>query len=176
MAEENAATENQAPQQPPLVLNNQYIKDLSFESPNSPMSFAELAQGGQPDIPITVDTKARRLQENGNIFEVALHFNIESKLNDKVLFMLELAYGAMVTINAPKEHVEPLLLVETPRLIFPFARQVIADSTKDGGFPPLMLQPLDFWSLYQQRVQQAQEQAKQQEAAKEAAPASDSVN
>jgi preprotein translocase subunit SecB len=154
----NAETAQQ--QAAPLVFSGQYIKDLSFEAPNAPEIFTRLSKA--PDIPIQIDVQARRLQDNW--FEVVLHFNVEGKAGDEKAFILELAYGAVVQINAQEpEHTQPLLLIEAPRTMFPFARNIIADITRDGGFPPLMLQPIDFVALYRQRLQQAAAQGEQQD-------------
>lgn len=144
-------------QQPPLVINMQYVKDLSFESPGTPHVFAELARS-QPDISVSVDVEVNRLSQESPVFEVILGFAAESTLGERKIFVLELKYGATITVNAPQEHLEPLIMIETPRTIFPFARQIIADVTRDGGFAPLMLQPIDFLALYQQRRAQGQEQ------------------
>lgn len=139
----------------PLIITGQYIKDLSFEAPGAPEIFSKMNQ--QPDIPINVDVQARRLQDN--FFEVVLHFNATGKVGGETAFILELAYGAVVQINPPQpEHAQPLLLIEAPRTMFPFARNIISDVTRDGGFPPLMLQPIDFVQLYRQRMEQAAKQ------------------
>lgn len=163
MSDQQPDAQGQTPQQPsqqqgaPLILQGQYIKDLSFEAPGAPEIFRKLNQ--QPEIPITVDVQARPLE--GNVFEVTLHFDIKGKVQGEDAFLLELVYGAVVQVNPQQpEHTQPLLLIETPRLMFPFARNLIADVTRDGGFPPLMLQPIDFVQLYRQRMEHA---AKQQQ-------------
>jgi len=92
----------------------------------------------------------------GNSFEVVLHLKIDAGLEGKSLFILELAYAGVFTLNLPEEQVHPVLLIECPRLLFPFARNIVADMTRDGGLPPLLLQPLDFASLYQARLQEMQ--------------------
>lgn len=153
-------TQNTAQEQeqvlPPIVMQGQYIKDLSFEVPNSPEIFRKL--NGSPDIPISVDVKARQL--GGNTFEVVLHFTIEGKVDGETAFILELAYGGIAQVNpAEPDHTQPLLLIEVPRLMFPFARNLISDITRDGGFPPLMLQPIDFVALYRLRALEAMQAA-----------------
>lgn len=154
-----AQGDDQQSGQAPLIITGQYIKDLSFEAPGAPEIFSKMSQ--QPDIPINVDVQARRLQDN--YFEVVLQFNATGKVADETAFILELSYGAVVQINPPQpEHSQPLLLIEAPRTMFPFARNIIADVTRDGGFPPLMLQPIDFVQLYRQRMEHA---ARQQQAA-----------
>jgi len=146
----------QAAQAAPVSVNGQYIKDLSFEVPGAPQIFTELNKGA-PEIPINVDIRAQPLGQN--LYEVALHFNIESKVQGKTVFIVELAYAGVFTLNVPQEHLQPMLLIECPRLIFPFARNIIADITREGGFPPLMMQPIDFLALFRQRVEQAQAEA-----------------
>jgi preprotein translocase subunit SecB len=140
---------------PPLVVNGQYVKDLSFEVPGAPAIYAEL-QSQSPDIPIHVDVNASHLQNN--TFEVVLHLRVEAKIGTKPVFIVELAYGGLFTVTLPEEQVHPVLLIECPRLLFPFARQIIADLTRDGGFPPLMIQPLDFVALYRARLEDMQNQ------------------
>lgn len=143
--------------QPPLVVNGQYVKDLSFEVPGAPAIFAEM-QGQNPNIPIHVDINAQQLHEN--TYEVALHLKIEARLADnKPVFIVELVYGGIFTVNVAPEHVQAMLLIECPRLLFPFARTIIADMTRDGGFPPLMIQPIDFVQLFRARMEEAQAEA-----------------
>jgi preprotein translocase subunit SecB len=141
---------------PPLVVNGQYVKDLSFEVPGAPGIFAEM-QGQNPEIPIHVDINAQKLAEN--TYEVALHLKIEARLGDgRPVFIVELAYGGIFTINVAPEHVQAMLLIECPRLLFPFARTIVADMTRDGGFPPLMIQPIDFVQLFRARMEAAQQE------------------
>jgi preprotein translocase subunit SecB len=149
---------NQAPAGAPLVILGQFIKDLSFEVPGAPEIFSKMKDS--PEIPISVDVNARRLQDN--MFEVTLHFNVEATLGSEAAFILELVYGAVVQINPQEpDHAQPLLLIEAPRTMFPFARNLIADITRDGGFPPLMLQPIDFVQMFRQRLELAAAQAQQ---------------
>jgi preprotein translocase subunit SecB len=136
-----------------LILNAQYIKDLSFENPRAPQSLIQ--QTTQPDVEINVDVKARNL--GPEVFEVVLTINATARAQGETVFLVELAYGSVVTVkNAPAELVSALVLVETPRIVFPFARAVIANATRDGGFPPLMINPIDFAELL--RRQQADTQ------------------
>jgi preprotein translocase subunit SecB len=132
-----------APQQ--LVINTQYIKDLSFENPRAPHSLIQ--QSGMPSIDIKVDVKATTLTAES--FEVVLTISAGAKSQQgEALFLIELAYGALVTVhNVPPALLTPVIMVETPRLMFPFARNIIADATRDGGFPPLMINPIDFAEL-----------------------------
>lgn len=145
-------TENNAENQPPLVVNGQYVKDLSFEVPGAPGIYGEM-QGGNNDIAIHVDINATPLKDN--VFEVVLHLKVDAKAGEKAVFIAELAYGGVFTINVPQEHLQAMALIECPRLLFPFARQIIADITRDGGFPPLMIQPIDFVQLFRSRMEQA---------------------
>jgi preprotein translocase subunit SecB len=137
-----------------LILNAQYIKDLSFENPRAPQTLIQ--QTSQPDVEINVDVKARNL--GPDVFEVVLTINATARAQGEPVFLIELAYGSVVTVkNTPAELVPALVLVETPRIVFPFARAVIANATRDGGFPPLMINPIDFGELL--RRQQADAQA-----------------
>jgi len=127
-----------------LIVNAQYIKDLSFENPRAPQSLTQ--QASAPSVDINVDVNAQPL--NTDTFEVVLTVKASAMLNGEALFILELVYGAVVTVrNIPREMLPPVLLVETPRLMFPFARNIVADATRDGGFPPLMINPIDFTDL-----------------------------
>jgi preprotein translocase subunit SecB len=136
------------PQQ--LILNAQYIKDLSFENPRAPQSLIQ--QSAQPEVEINVDVKARNL--GPELYEVVLTINATARAQGETVFLVELAYGCVVTVkNATAEMLPALILVETPRIVFPFARAVIANATRDGGFPPLMINPIDFAELL--RRQQA---------------------
>ena len=147
-ADSAPATSTAGPQQ--LILNAQYIKDLSFENPRAPQSLIQ--QTAQPDVEINVDVKANNL--GPEVFEVVLTINATARSQGETIFLVELAYGSVVTIkNATAELLPMLVLVETPRIVFPFARAVIANATRDGGFPPLMINPIDFAELL--RRQQA---------------------
>lgn len=139
-------------------VNAQYVRDLSFESPAAPQIFASMAQT-QPDVTVSVnlDTQAY----GNNIHEVSLRLQVESKLQDKTAFILDLTYCGIFTVQMPEEHVQPLLMIECPRLLFPFARNIISDITRDGGFPPILLQPIDFVTLFRSRMEQAASQNKQ---------------
>jgi preprotein translocase subunit SecB len=130
------------PQQ--LIVNAQYVKDLSFENPRAPQSLIQPST--QPQVDINVDVNARNLAPE--VFEVTLTINVSARVNTDPVFLVELVYGAVVTVkNASEAMLPALILVETPRIIFPFARAVIADATRDGGFPPLMINPIDFSEL-----------------------------
>ncbi len=162
-------------QMPPLVVNVQYIKDLSFEVPNAPEIYATLRS--QPAVQINLDVQARALQEGQNVYEVTLAVKADARetaqgapgqngaaqngtaqagaaQEGRPVFIVELQYAGVFTLNGvPPEAVEPLLLIECPRLLFPFARSILSDVTREGGFPPVLLQPIDFVGLWQSRRQ-----------------------
>ena len=151
--------------QPTLVVNAQYVKDLSFENPNAPQSL--LQQSGEPNVQVGIDTSAVQLE--GSTFEVTLTVSAEGTAGDTSLFLVEAAYAGIFTLGeVPEEYVAPLLYVEAPRQLFPFARAVVAECVRDGGFPPLLIHPVDFMALFQQRAaQQAQAQGGEDNAAAE---------
>jgi preprotein translocase subunit SecB len=135
----------------PVVLNLQFTKDLSFEVPGAPEIFLTLREA--PQISIALDVQARRLQEGQEIYEISLQIRADAKTSQgQAAFIAELVYCGIFTLNGvPAEMIEPVLLVECPRLLFPFARNILADVTRDGGFPPVLLQPIDFVQLWQSR-------------------------
>jgi len=135
--------------QPSLNILGQYLKDLSFENPNAPQSLA--IQDGQPEINISVNVNAKNLAPTD--FEVELHIEAQAVHQGNAVFAAELLYAGIFRLeNIPEEALHPIILVECPRMIFPFARQILADATQKGGFPPLMLDPIDFASMYEKRV------------------------
>jgi preprotein translocase subunit SecB len=147
---------------PPPQLNvlAQYTKDLSFENPNAPGSLAPQQQ--QPAISIQINVNAGNVAEND--YEVALSVEGKAENAGKLMFSFELVYaGVFRIVNVPKENQHPLVMIECPRLLFPFAREIIATAVRDGGFPPLMLDPVDFVGLYRQNMerQAAEMQASQ---------------
>ncbi len=161
MAEEhNPQTEEQkAPVMQPQV---QYIKDLSFECPHSPDVFLRMAQDkAKPNINISHDVHVGRLGE-GNNYEVALSFHVEciDTEADSNMFLLELSYAAVFTVEAPENLEQIMLFVEAPRFLFPYARQIISTTISESGFPPVFLPPVDFMEAFRQKVAQAQEQEK----------------
>lgn len=128
----------------------QYVKDLSFENPNAPGS---LQMQGQPKIEINVNVNARAGGQD--MYEVELKLEASARSpDDKIAFQVELLYAGLFRLTgAPQDAIEPFLIVEAPRILFPFARRVIADVVRDGGFPPLMLEPIDFGGLYLQQLE-----------------------
>lgn len=148
---------NGSDQQPSLNILAQYIKDLSFESPGAPLSLRP--RENAPNISINVNVNANPIAEGD--FDVVLTLTANAGEDKDVLFNVELVYGGVFRIqNIPQEHMLPILFIECPRLLFPFARQIVADATRNGGFPPLMIDPIDFAQMFQQRM--AEEQAKSQ--------------
>ena len=141
----------------PITIHAQYIKDLSFENPSPIASFTN-ENNVQPSISVGIQAKAENL--GGRNFEVILDIRIDATREKAPLFVTELSYAGIVTLADTVEEADagPLLMIEAPRLLFPFARNILADVTRDGGFPPLMLVPVDFAALYeQQKSQEAQE-------------------
>ena len=137
----------------------QYIKDLSFENPAAPQSLKP--SDATPNLDVNVNVNVRTL--SGTDYEVELKLEAHAKREEAPMFIAEVTYAGVFQIqNAAPEHLHPILLIECPRLLFPFARQILADATRQGGFPPLMVDPVDFVALYRQRAaQMAAEQAGQ---------------
>jgi preprotein translocase subunit SecB len=137
--------------QPSMRILAQYLKDLSFESPNAPQSLA--GQLPQPEINIAVNVNARNLAPND--FEVEIHLDAKAKVKEKVVFAADILYAGVFRLeNFPQNLLHPAVLIECPRLLFPFARQILAEATRNGGFPPVMLDPIDFAGMYQKRMAQ----------------------
>ncbi|MDR6820470.1 preprotein translocase subunit SecB [Neorhizobium sp. 2083] len=153
------ADDNNQAETPSLNILAQYTKDLSFENPGAPRSLQ--SRDKAPSININVNVNANPLSEAD--FDVILTLNAEAKEGDKVVFAAELVYGGVFRITGfPQEHMLPLLFIECPRLLFPFARQIIADVTRNGGFPPLMIDPIDFAQMFTQRMAEEQARSKVQ--------------
>jgi len=134
----------------------QYTKDFSFENPNAPQSLMQ--QQAQPTMNIQVNVAPKQISNTD--FEVELKLDGKAQNGDSVLFAFELNYAGVFHLQGiPAESVAPLLMIECPRILFPFAREIIASAVISGGFPPLLLDPIDFVSLYQQRAAQAKQQA-----------------
>ena len=145
---------NGAPQPagPQLIINAQYVKDFSFENPRAPQSL--MAQATQPEIKLDIRVDARNLAPDA--FEVTLAVSARANRKDEPVFVVELSYAGVVTLqNVPREHAQFFVLVEAPRMLFPFARAIIADATRDGGFPPLFVQPIDFAELLRRQQPQS---------------------
>ncbi len=146
---------NGTPSSASLTVLAQYVKDLSFENPGAPQTLR--ARDKAPGININVNVNANPIADKE--YDVTLTLNAKAEMDKQVLFNIELVYGGVFRIDGfPQEHMLPLLFIECPRLLFPFARQIVAEASRQGGFPPLMIDPIDFAQMFQQRI--AQEQAK----------------
>lgn len=157
--DEPAKTGNGGAKKQTLNVLAQYVKDLSFESPGAPNSLRPRDKA--PGINISVNVGANPLSEKE--FDVNITLNAKASFEQDVLFNVELVYGGVFRIDGfPQEHMLPILFIECPRMLFPFARQIIADATRNGGFPPLMLDPIDFAQMFQQKLAEDQAKAKVQ--------------
>lgn len=141
-----------------LAINAQYVKDLSFENPRAPHSLLQPPQGVAPELQVGVDVKAQGLA--ADVYEVVMTLKVETRMQNEVMFVAELAYGAVVSLlNTPQEEVPIALMVEAPRLLFPYVRNIISEVTRDGGYTPLMMSPIDFAEIYRRRIAEQQQQA-----------------
>lgn len=137
----------------PVAILTQYVRDVSFENPNAPDSL----RGGQPtpELDVNIGMDARKLpdQDIKSLYEVVLNARAEAKRGDQIVFIAEVQYAMVVSVGeaVPEDNHHPLLLIEIPRLAFPFVRQILSDLTSQGGYPPLMLGLVDFHALYMQR-------------------------
>ena len=159
MADEAGANTNNDPlangedTAPQAGMISQYVKDLSFENPNAP---AVYQWQGQPRIDVQFNIGSQLVGED--VYEVILKIDVRADSADKVAFQVELAYAGLFGLrNIPEDQLQPFLLAEAPRILFPFARRVLADAVRDGGFPPLLLEPIDFGSLYMSQLQGQQD-------------------
>ncbi|MEM7226840.1 MAG: protein-export chaperone SecB [Pseudomonadota bacterium] len=149
-AQETATAGNQpARAEPRLKLSSQYIKDLSFENPNAPQIYSELTAESGIDVTINVDLT--HMQDR--LYEVVLSISVKANAKERAAFVIELEFAGLATPaqRVPDEEVEHLMLTEVPRHLFPFARAIIGDVTRDGGFPPLLINPIDFEELFRHR-------------------------
>jgi preprotein translocase subunit SecB len=136
-----------------IQIIGQYVKDLSFENPGAPLTL-----NVRPQIDLGVDLQARGVDENR--YEVDLKLRVSAKAEDKTVFLMELLYAGLFQIeNAADEVLQQILLIEAPHLMFPFARRIVADAVRDGGMPPLMIEPIDFHGLYLAKMAEAQQAA-----------------
>jgi preprotein translocase subunit SecB len=153
MSMTNGGPEPQMAMPPQVGVLAQYVKDFSFENPNAPRSTAPSTQ--QPTMTIQIGVDATPL--SGSDVEVALRLEGKAESQGIMLFGFELLYCGVFRIqNVPPDSLQPVVLIECPRLLFPFAREIIASATRNGGFPPLLLEPVDFVALYRQRMAAAQ--------------------
>jgi preprotein translocase subunit SecB len=148
--EDHDPLSNGADTAPQAGLLSQYVKDLSFENPNAP---AVYQWQGQPQIDIQFNIASNQLGDDA--YEVILKIESKAVAADKVAFQVELSYAGLFAVrNVPADQLQPFLLAEAPRILFPFARRVLADAVRDGGFPPLLLEPIDFGQLYLAQAEQ----------------------
>jgi preprotein translocase subunit SecB len=150
-----ASAQDVNPQQSQAQLNvlGQYIKDFSFENPNAPRSLTPTET--QPAINIQINVGVQQLAPTD--YEVSLKLEGKAESEGNVLFAFDLTYAGVFRVqNVPQQTLQPLVMIECPRLLFPFAREIVATAVRNGGFPPLLLDPVDFVSLYQQRAAQVQ--------------------
>jgi len=145
----NDNQKNESQQQMPIIIHTQYIKDMSLEIPHAPEIFRELTSA--PSVDVQVEVNAKPMHDN--FHNVSLSYKLNGDINSKKLFILELEYAAVVALNVPEEHVKPVLMVEIPRMMFPFVRSIVANAMIDGGLPPVMLNPIDFAAMLHNREQ-----------------------
>ncbi|EJF79332.1 protein-export protein secB [Candidatus Bartonella washoeensis Sb944nv] len=145
--------------EPIFAVLTQYLKDLSFENPSAPRSLRPREKA--PQIDININVNANPIGDDN--YDVVLSLSVKANDDNETLFHVELIYGGVFHIkNIPQEHVMPLVFIECPRLLFPFARQIISDATQNGGFPPLWIDPIDFAALFQKRVAEEQKNSQTQ--------------
>lgn len=170
MAEDNLntpAAPGEEAAQPQFGIAGQYIRDLSFENPNAPASLVPGTVNPASNVNINVQVK----KQADDTYAVEIGLTVKTEREGKVLYAIELVYGGLFrTRNIPENQLGALLMVEAPRLIFPFARQVLAQTIQSGGFPPLMLEPVDFVALYRRNLAAAKDRAEQAAAAGDAKP------
>ena len=163
MAEEKENTVK-AEQPQGLMIHSQYTKDLSLELPFAPEIFKDMPKQN-PNVAIDINIGNRSLEED--VYEVSLTAKINADIADKKLFILELTYAAVATVKVPEEHLEPVLYIELPRLLFPFVRNIIANNLTEAGLPPMLISPIDFIALYQARKAKEAEKAEKKDKAED---------
>lgn len=133
-----------------IVVHGQYVQDLSFESPNAPSIFQQLQKA--PNIEVSVNISTRKIDES--VHEVSLMLRLQAKAESTIAFITEVAYNGLFGVppQVSNDVLMPFLYIEAPRLLFPFARSVVANAVRDGGFPQILLNPIDFDLLYQQQL------------------------
>ena len=135
---------------PMIQVNAQYIKDLSFEAPEMPFIVKGMTQ--MPQIDLKINVKADPVPEVQTDYTVELSMKATATIGEKTAFICEITYGALVSLNVPEEHVQPLLLIEVPHLLFPYVRSVLSNVTREAGFPPIAVNPIDFAALFRQQA------------------------
>ena len=145
-------------QAPQLNVLGQYVKDFSFENPNAPRSLAPTQE--QPQLNVQINVGVQQLAPTD--YEVTLKLEGKAESKGQVLFAFDLTFCGMFRVqNVPQEHLQPIVMIECPRLLFPFAREIIATAVRNGGYAPFLLDPVDFVSLYQRRLAEQQGQPPQ---------------
>ncbi|MEG3178379.1 protein-export chaperone SecB [Sphingomonas sp. RB3P16] len=138
---------NGADTTPTAGMISQYVKDFSFENPNAPAIYQNTTP---PAIDVQFNIASAQVGED--VYEIILRIEVKAEAEGTVAFLVDLSYAGLFGLrNFPLEHLQPFLLAEAPRLLFPFARRVLADAVRDGGFPPLMLEPIDFTAVFLQQ-------------------------
>jgi preprotein translocase subunit SecB len=138
---------------PQLNVLAQYVKDFSFENPNAPRSLQPSNQQPQINIQINVNASPMQGAQGQSDFEIELKIEGKAEIGNALLFAFDLVYGGVFRIqNVPQDSIHPVLMIECPRLLFPFAREIIASVVRNGGFPPLYIDPVDFVGLYRQKM------------------------
>lgn len=143
-------------QQAPLMIHSQYIKDMSLEIPLAPTIFKEMNKA--PSVHVDFGIHSDKLEDG--TYNITLKTHMDADIEDKKLFIIELDYCGVATVNVPQEHLEPVLYIELPRLLFPFVRSTIANALSTAGLPPMMLTPIDFVALYNAKKAQEAEKSK----------------
>ena len=137
-------------QKPAILIQSQYIKDLSMEIPHAPQIFAKL-RGKNPNVNVSLDINTEKWEDH--VFNVMMNITINGDVEKEKAFILELTYAAVVTVNVPAEHEEPVLMVEIPHMIYPYAREIVSTTMGQAGLPPMLLNPIDFMGMYQAKKQ-----------------------
>ncbi len=144
-------SQNGLPPTRQLIVHTQYVKDLSFENPNAPRVLVD--SNAQPDVEITVNVGAQLVAENQ--YEVSLTLTAKATSGDTAMFLVDLTFaGLMTPEGVTPDEINPMIMIEGPRLLFPFARAIVSDATRDGGFMPLNIQPIDFVAVYHHNLAQ----------------------
>lgn len=139
----------------PVQVHAQYVRDFSFENPNAPHSLRAGSGNPEMDVNIVLDANKITDETNPNLYESALKLTIKSTRGGETLFIAEIVYAALVTLkDVNPSLIKPILYVEVPQMLFPFARQIVANAVSGGGFPPLLLNPVDFRAMYANSLKQ----------------------
>ena len=141
---------------PPLTVNAQYLKDVTFENPNPVQAFQD--SESNPEINVSIDIRVDKMGEK--VYEVSLHVSAQATNGDKKLFIVEVDYAGVFTLgDLPVDAEHPVLMIECPRILFPYTRQIIANLTREGGFPALSLNPIDFVEMYRQQLARQEQES-----------------